>query len=68
MTFAIYKQQDGGAPVWMETQNVTTDAAAITASCWAAPRPPVCRAISSRNRSSAGWASKCRVKPSSRAC
>ena len=27
VTFAIYKQQDGGAPVWMETQNVTTDAA-----------------------------------------
>ena len=29
VTFAIYKQQDGGAPVWMETQNVTPDAAAI---------------------------------------
>ena len=27
VTFAIYKQQDGGAPIWMETQNVTTDAA-----------------------------------------
>ena len=27
VTFAIYKQQDGGAPLWMETQNVTTDAA-----------------------------------------
>src|SRR5580704_18023538 len=26
VTFAIYKQQDGGAPIWMETQNVTTDA------------------------------------------
>jgi len=26
VTFAIYKQQDGGAAVWMETQNVTTDA------------------------------------------
>ena len=24
--FAIYKQQDGGAPVWQETQNVTPDA------------------------------------------
>jgi len=23
MTFAIYKQQEGGAPIWMETQNVT---------------------------------------------
>ena len=26
VTFAIYKQQDGGAPVWQETQNVTADA------------------------------------------
>jgi trimeric autotransporter adhesin len=26
VTFAIYKQQEGGAPVWMETQNVTPDA------------------------------------------
>src|SRR5215472_15291557 len=26
MTFAIYTQQDGGAPIWIETQNVTTDA------------------------------------------
>ena len=27
VTFSIYKLQDGGAPVWMETQNVSTDAA-----------------------------------------
>ena len=27
VTFAIYRQQDGGAAIWMETQNVTTDAA-----------------------------------------
>ncbi len=26
VTFAIYKQQDGGAPLWQETQNVTPDA------------------------------------------
>jgi len=26
VTFAIYKQQEGGAPVWMETQNVVPDA------------------------------------------
>jgi hypothetical protein len=25
-TFAIYKQQDGGAPIWLETQNITSDA------------------------------------------
>ena len=27
VTFAVYRQQDGGAAIWMETQNVTTDAA-----------------------------------------
>ena len=26
VTFAIYKEQAGGAPLWMETQNVTADA------------------------------------------
>ncbi|MGB7555053.1 MAG: tail fiber domain-containing protein [Candidatus Korobacteraceae bacterium] len=26
VTFSLYKQQEGGAPVWMETQNVTADA------------------------------------------
>jgi trimeric autotransporter adhesin len=26
ITFGIYKQQEGGAPVWLETQNVTPDA------------------------------------------
>jgi len=26
VTFAIYGQQEGGAPIWMETQNVNTDA------------------------------------------
>lgn len=25
VTFAIYRQQDGGAPIWLETQNVTPD-------------------------------------------
>ncbi len=26
VTFAIYRQQDGGAPIWLETQNVIPDA------------------------------------------
>ena len=25
VTFAVYRQQDGGAPIWLETQNVTPD-------------------------------------------
>jgi hypothetical protein len=27
ITFALYKDQEGGAPLWLETQNVTADAA-----------------------------------------
>jgi len=27
VTFAIYRQQDGGAPIWLETQNVMPDSA-----------------------------------------
>jgi len=27
VTFAIYRQEDGGAPLWLETQNVTPDSA-----------------------------------------
>src|SRR5450759_877263 len=30
VTFSIYKQQDGGAAVWMESQNVTPDAVSYT--------------------------------------
>jgi hypothetical protein len=26
VTFALYKEQSGGAPLWLETQNVTPDA------------------------------------------
>jgi len=27
VTFALYREQEGGAPLWLETQNVTTDKA-----------------------------------------
>ena len=27
VTFAVYRQQDGGAPIWLETQNVVPDSA-----------------------------------------
>ena len=30
VTFTLYKQQDGGAAVWLETQNITPDATAST--------------------------------------
>ena len=67
VTFSIYKQQDGGAPVWMETQNVTTTPTAITMCCWEARPQPACPAICSRSRSNAGWVCRCRDKQSRRA-
>jgi len=29
LTFALYKDQQGGSPLWLETQNVTFDAPAV---------------------------------------
>jgi hypothetical protein len=43
VTFAIYKQQDGGAPIWMETQNALPMLAAITVCSSAALRRPECQ-------------------------
>ncbi len=44
VTFAVYTQQDGGAPLWMETQNVATDSggnySVLLGSATAAGLPP----------------------------
>ena len=44
VTFAVYTRQDGGAPLWMETQNVTTDSSGnysvVLGSATAAGLPP----------------------------
>ena len=68
VTFAIYKQQDGGAAVWMETQNVTTDAKRNTALYSAAPQPQDYPVTSFRKKSNAGWVCRCRDRRSSRVC
>ena len=66
VTFAIYKQQEGGAPIWMETQNVTPGRdgqySVLLGSTTATGLPTIC----SRNRKNAGWECRCRDKPSSR--
>ncbi len=68
VTFAIYEQQDGGAPTWQETQNVVTDAngnyTVLLGSTTATGLPAIC----SRSKSSAGWGCKYKVRPSSRVC
>ncbi len=68
VTFAIYKQQEGGAPIWMETQMSPSAGMDSTAFCWEARQPQVCPTASFRSRKNAGWACSFRDKPSSRAC
>ena len=68
VTFTIYKQQDGGAAVWLEHKTLPPTATGSTASYWAALPQRACLAICSHSRRSAGWGCRCRDKPSSRGC
>jgi len=43
VTFALYAEQTGGAPLWLETQNVTRMRTAATPSIWAPITPTACR-------------------------
>jgi len=54
VTFAVYKQQDGGAPVWMETQNVTLDASGNYSVLLGSTIARDCPLICFRRKSSAG--------------
>jgi hypothetical protein len=51
-TFAIYQEQSGGAPRWLETQNVQADA---KGNYTVQPSPMACRWIFSRPAKPAGW-------------
>ena len=43
VTFAFFKEQTDGAPLWLETQNVQADAGAkLLRSTWVQPSPTVC--------------------------
>ena len=67
VTFAIYKQQDGGAPIWIETQNVTSDATGNYSALLGSTTAGMPMDIFSP-RSSGGWAYRCKGKPSNREC
>ena len=68
VTFAIYKEQDGGAPVWTETQSVTPDAHGQYSVLLGSTTDTGLPSTSSRKKSNAGWACRCRNNLSSRAC
>jgi hypothetical protein len=42
-TFAIYKDQEGGAPLWMETKMFKPTRPVATRSNWGQASPPACR-------------------------
>ena len=56
LTFSLYEEQDGGSPLWTETQkHLSLMNKAITACCWARLPRRVCPWISSPQARLAGW-------------
>ena len=55
VTFAVYKQQEGGAPVWLETQNVTVDSSGHYSVLLGQHARRECPPTCFRRRKSAGW-------------
>jgi len=68
ITFSLYSEQSGGAPLWLETQNVTADNNGHYTVCWDRPSPRGCRLSCSLRSRRAGWECKCRGRRSSRGC
>ena len=66
-TFAIYKDQEGGAPLWMETQNLQLDGKGHYTALLALRKRKDCRRTSSPRVKRAGSASPLTVKRSNRA-
>ena len=54
-TFAIYSEESGGSPLWMETQNITLMLREITRFNWEPPSHKVFRSICSARVRHAGW-------------
>ena len=67
VTFALYEEKQGGAPLWMETQNVAADAAGHYTAMLGATRNEAVPAEVYPGRV-AGWASSGKASPSGRAC
>src|ERR1039458_5092179 len=64
ITFALYSEQTGGAPLWLETQNVSADSNGRYTACWDRPSPTAFPLICSPPSKRAGWGCKSRVRQS----
>ena len=60
ITFTLYSEQTGGAPLWMETQNITADSAPLS--------PAGCRLSCSPVSRRTGWEYRCKDSRNSRGC
>ena len=67
VTFSLYKESQSGAPLWIETQNVTSIRLAITQSCSDLPLAKVFPPIHLRQVKPVGWVCKRKGKPNSHA-
>ena len=54
VTFSLYREQQGGAPLWVETQNVQPTSLATTQSCSIRPAARDCLRICLQPASRAG--------------
>jgi hypothetical protein len=55
VTFLLYKEQSGGAPLWMETRTCKPTRTATTPSCWARPAVMDCPPNRSLAAKPDGW-------------
>jgi hypothetical protein len=56
VSFAIYKDESGGSPLWLETQNIQADAKGHFSVQLGATKPEACHSIYSPRAKLAGWA------------
>ena len=68
VTFALYENQQGGVPLWLETQTLVRTRMVTTASRWVRPSLKAFRWICSALGKRGGWGCRLKGKPSSRAC
>ena len=68
VSFLFYSEQEGGAPLWMETQNVQPDKNGYYTVMLDRPAAPDCRRTFLLPAKHTGWPCRWWGKPSSRAC
>lgn len=67
VTFAFYSEREGGAPLWLETQNIQPDPQGrYTVLLGALQAEGLPLELFASGARLAGWASRCRAKPNSR--